>query len=125
MAEKRKHLGKWGEEIALGFLKKKKFKILARNYRCTFGEIDIIAQDRNNVISFIEVKTRTSHVYGSPQEAVNPRKQSQICKVAMDFVQRHNLENRQARFDVLAVQLLPSGYTMDFVENAFELTLFD
>jgi putative endonuclease len=123
MSEIRKQVGKQGEEIALRFLKKEKFTILAQNYRCKFGEVDIIARDKNNVISFIEVKTRTSQMYGTPQEAVNKRKQAQICKVAMEFVQRYKLENCQFRFDVIAISLLPQDCMVDFIANAFELVI--
>jgi putative endonuclease len=125
MAETNKQVGNRGEQIALKFLKKNKFTILAQNYRCKFGEIDIIARNRNNIISFIEVKTRTSLTYGTPQEAVTPRKQAQICKVAMEFVQRYKLENCHCRFDVMAINAAPDTYTVDFIANAFELARLD
>ena len=123
MSFARKQLGARGEEIALRFLKKRRFKILAQNYRCTFGEVDIIARDPDNILSFIEVKTRSSRTHGTPQEAVNPRKQTQISRVALEFIQRYRLEQQRARFDVVAVQLSTSGYTVDLIQNAFDLPL--
>ncbi|MCX5895222.1 MAG: YraN family protein [Proteobacteria bacterium] len=122
MTQDRKQVGERGEGIALSFLKKNKFKILAKNYTCRYGEIDIIARDRNNILSFIEVKTRTSQSYGAPQEAVHPRKQAQISRVAMEFIQRYNLENYPARFDVIAIELSPAGHAINLIQNAFELT---
>lgn len=122
MTSARKKLGDRGEEIALQFLKKNKYKILHTNYTCIFGEIDIIAQ-KSNVLSFIEVKTRSSERYGSPQEAIHPQKQKKISRVALEFIQRYNLENKAARFDVVAIQLLPDRYMIDFIENAFELAV--
>lgn len=124
MSDPRKLLGARGEELALAFLRKKRFKILAKNYRCRYGEIDIIARDPGNAISFIEVKTRTSQSHGTPQEAVNRKKQAQISKVALEFIQRYKLENQPARFDVVAVNLLTAGHTVELIQNAFDVNLF-
>ncbi len=121
MGKSKQHVGEQGEKIAIDFLKRHRFKIVARNYRCKFGEIDIIARDSENILSFIEVKTRTSPTHGTPQEAVHFKKQEQISRVALEFVQRHGLENHPARFDVVAVICSPSGYTVELIQNAFEL----
>ena len=93
----RKTLGARGEDMAVDFLKKKGYTILHRNYRCRAGEIDIIARTKNT-LCFIEVKTRQTGAFGPPQEAVTPRKQRTIARVALDFVQRHHVENWAARF---------------------------
>ena len=123
MSFARKKLGEGGEEIALRFLKKRRFKIVTQNYRCKFGEVDIIARDPDNILTFIEVKTRSSRTHGTPQEAVNPRKQAQISRVALEFIQRYGLEHQRARFDVVAVQFSSAGYTIEFIQNAFDLTM--
>ena len=120
MTEKTKTLGKKGEDIAAAFLEKKGYNILFRNYKCSFGEIDIIAKHKKT-LSFIEVKTRSTKKYGLPQEAVTPAKQAKISRVALEFVQRYKMENRAARFDVVSVQYLYDGYAVDLIENAFEL----
>ena len=122
MTEKTKTLGKKGEDIAAAFLKKKGYNILFRNYKCSFGEIDIIAKHKKT-LSFIEVKTRSTKKYGFPQEAVTPAKQAKISRVALEFVQRYKMDNRAARFDVVSVQSLNEGYEVDLIENAFELTV--
>lgn len=122
MTEKTKTLGKKGEDIAAAFLKKKGYNILFRNYKCSFGEIDIIAKHKK-ILSFIEVKTRSTKKYGLPQEAVTPAKQAKISRVALEFVQRYKMDNRAARFDVVSVQSLNDGYEVDLIENAFELTV--
>jgi putative endonuclease len=124
MSERRKLLGARGEELAAAFLEKKRFKILVKNYRCRYGEVDIIARDPDKCLCFIEVKTRSSRSHGTPQEAVNLRKQAQIGKVALEFIQRYKLENKPARFDVAAVTLLPAGHTVELIQNAFELNHF-
>lgn len=122
MTQKRKKLGEKGEEIAVNFLKNNHYKILCRNYRCIFGEIDIIARHKKT-ISFVEVKTRSTRLFGDPQEAIQPKKQRKISQVALEFVQRYKLEDKSARFDVVAVQFTSNGYTVDLIENAFELAL--
>ena len=121
MTQKRKKLGERGEEIAVSFLKNKRYRILCRNYRCKFGEIDIIARHKKT-LSFIEVKTRSSESYGVPQEAIHPQKQRKISMVALEFIQRYKLEDREARFDVVAIQFLPDGFDVDLIKNAFELS---
>jgi putative endonuclease len=116
----RKSLGARGEDMAVDFLEKKGYTILCRNYRCRSGEIDIIAR-KKTTLCFIEVKTRRTRAFGSPQEAVTPRKQHKIGRVAQDFVQRHKLENNLARFDVVAVDFSCGDGLIEFIENAFEL----
>ena len=122
MTEKTKTLGKKGEDIAAAFLEKKGYNILFRNYKCSFGEIDIIAKHKK-ILSFIEVKTRSTKKYGLPQEAVTPAKQAKISRVALEFVQRYKMENRAARFDVGSVQSLNDGYEVYLIEHAFDLTV--
>jgi len=122
MTEKTKTLGEKGEDIAAAFLKKKGYNILFRNYKCSFGEIDIIAKHKK-ILSFVEVKTRSTKKYGLPQDAVTSVKQTKISRVALEFIQRYKMENRAARFDVVSVQCFNNGYAVDLIENAFELTV--
>lgn len=114
-------LGKKGEELAVGYLQKLRYKILERNYRCKFGEIDIIALDRKTVV-FVEVKTRSSKEFGSPQTGVTLRKQRQLAKVALSYLQKHHLFNRDARFDVVAVEKNCSEERINMIRNAFEVS---
>jgi putative endonuclease len=116
----RKSLGALGEDMAVDFLVKKGYTILFRNYRCRSGEIDIIAR-KKKILCFIEVKTRRTKTFGTPQEAVTPRKQHTIGRVALDFLQRHKLENRPARFDVVSVDFSGGAGSIEVIENAFEL----
>lgn len=97
-------LGKAGEEEAVRFLKKKRYKIVSRGFRLLRGEIDIIAYDGATLV-FAEVKTRTSHAFGFPEESVTPAKQGQIRKIAQGYLARNRLENVTCRFDVLAVTI--------------------
>jgi putative endonuclease len=121
MTEQRQSLGKKGEDLAAAYLKKRHgYKILFRNYRCIFGEMDIIAKHRD-VLCFVEVKTRASAEFGKPQESVNQRKQGQLSKVALHFINKYNAHDVKARFDVVAVYLLPQEERMELITDAFEL----
>jgi len=112
--------GAQGEEIAGRYLLKKKYKILERNYRCRYGEIDIIARQKK-VLVFVEVKTRRSYAFGSPLEAVSLKKQRAISAVAQKYLQHAGLSSSAARFDVIAVHLNSSSPEIEHIENAFEL----
>ena len=103
-----------GEIKARRFLKKKKYKIIKNNYRTQFGEIDIIAVDKNYLV-FVEVKTRTSTVYGSASQAVNQNKQRHIKNVALYFLKQNNLLESNVRFDVIEVY----DNEINHIENAF------
>lgn len=107
MTERRLALGAWGEEQAVKYLKKNGLKIVERNFRTPVGEIDIIARERN-VLVFIEVKTRRSEQFGTPQEAVGARKQRQIIRTAQWYLQQHRKDS-QARFDVVAILCQSDG----------------
>ncbi len=120
MSKQNFQFGKSGEEIALGLLKKSGYKILARNYRTRLGEIDIVACDKDT-ICFIEVKSRHSDKFGSPQEAVLKSKQRQISKAALVFLKEKNLLDRKARFDVVSVLSADEAPKLELIRNAFEL----
>jgi len=116
----KKELGQKGEEFALRFLKKRGYQIIQKNYVCKMGEMDIIAKEKDTLV-FIEVKTRTSTTFGPPQLAVNPKKQSQMSKVALNFLKEKKLEDVKARFDVVAILLGPRGEEIELIKDAFEL----
>jgi len=113
--------GKAAEDAAVKFLKAKEYKILERNYKNKFGEIDIIAQQKD-VICFLEVKARHSLNLGFPQEAVEVRKQRQIARVAVAYLKLNKLLGRPARFDVLALLYLNTQPQISLITNAFELS---
>jgi putative endonuclease len=95
-------LGRWGEERAARFLKKKRYKIVERNYRCRLGEIDIIARWRETLV-FVEVKTRRDEEDIPPRYSVNRRKQLKIIRTARVYLKEHYLSGRKCRFDVVAI----------------------
>lgn len=114
--------GKQGEEIAAAYLRKAGYVLLERNYRCLFGEIDIIARD-GETLCFIEVKSRRSARYGDPQLAVTRKKQQKMTRVALHYLSSRDLCDRPARFDVVAVRLTPTGAgAVDLIRNAFDVS---
>ncbi len=112
-------LGKEGERIAKEFLRRKGFSILQENYRTPFGEIDIIAREKD-VIVFVEVKTRADLTFGSPFEAVNRRKKEKIKNVALCYMKRLKKEC-PARFDVLSINIDDGREKIEHIRDAFEV----
>ncbi len=102
MTAYKQQLGAAGEKSAVKFLIKNNYKVLDVNYRCRFGEIDIIARDAQYTV-FIEVKTRKNTLYGLPSEAVNYHKQRKILKVAQQYMLYKKRYNDNVRFDVIEV----------------------
>jgi putative endonuclease len=102
MTEARLALGQWGEDQSADWLRKQGMKVVARNMRTPVGEIDIIAR-RGDTLIFIEVKTRKSNAFGTPQEAVGPRKQRQIIRAAQWYLVAEKIRGLHLRFDVIAV----------------------
>lgn len=98
--EKRR-LGFWGEHSAVKFLKRNGYKILERNYRCPFGEVDIIAA-RDEVIAFCEVKTRSDRTFGMPNEAVRRDRQKRYINAARYYFNGRTIDCT-VRFDIIEI----------------------
>lgn len=118
MTEARLTLGRYGEEAAALYLSARGYSIVARNLRTPVGEVDIIAQ-KSKILIFIEVKTRRSLAFGSPLEAVGPRKQRQIIRAAQWYLSSSPYRGLQPRFDVIAILYPPSGPQIEHIVNAF------
>lgn len=120
MPGKKIEFGKQAEKTAADFLAANGYRILKRNYRTKFGEIDIIAEDKG-VICFVEVKARHSLDLGSPEEAVFARKQRQISKAAIYYLKANHLLEQAARFDVLTLLYQENLPQISLIKDAFEL----
>jgi putative endonuclease len=118
MTEERLSLGRWGEEEAVRYLRRQGMKILERNLRTPVGEIDIIAR-HGKILVFVEVKTRKSDAFGTPQEAVGPFKQRQILRTAQWYLGDGRGKGLQPRFDVIAVRPSPEGARVEHIPDAF------
>lgn len=109
-----KQIGAQGEQTAAQYLERLGWHILARNFRCRFGEIDIIAQEATQdgaVLAFVEVKTRRGSTHGTPQEAVDSRKQEKLFQIAQAYMAERNAggEEPACRFDIVEVFLQTDG----------------
>lgn len=115
------NIGEIGEEYAVKFLIKKKYKILERNYRKRYGEIDIIAENKNYIV-FVEVKTRHKDSMASAADAVNRQKQIRIIKTASLYLAENETE-KFCRFDVCEVYVNADNLKLvdiNYIEAAFE-----
>lgn len=105
------------EAMAAKYLEEKGYGILERNYRCPYGEIDIIAKDGSYLV-FVEVKYRGSAAWGIPEEAVDGRKQRRISRAALSYYGHHGYEQGiPCRFDVIGVD---GRGMISHIENAFD-----
>ncbi len=118
--------GQQGEEIAARYLTYHGLKILARNYRCPHGEIDIIAFDEDtrshfgtNAIVFVEVKTRRSDAYTSPASAVDENKQRRIKKIAAYYLTHRRAGEMDVRFDIISIVVGKGKPRVQHITGAF------
>lgn len=110
--------GTIGENLAVDYLRENGYRVLERNYRYDRAEVDIIAED-NEVLVFVEVKARRSKTYGEPEEAVTLRKQMQLRKAAEGFLLERNIEDRECRFDIVAIHWETNEHRVHHIVDAF------
>ncbi|MFO7884989.1 MAG: YraN family protein [Desulfobacteraceae bacterium] len=122
MAGSDKNFGKQAEQAACGFLEKKGYVIIERNYRTRFAEIDIIARFKAFFV-FIEVKARQGQRKGSAREAVTLVKQKKISLGAAFYLRENNLGEVRTRFDVIAVTKIRNDFEIEHIENAFQFLI--
>ena len=115
----RKILGEKGEKIAEKFLKKNGFKIIEKNYKNKYGEIDIIAMDGDYLV-FIEVKTKSCADFSEPETWVDFKKQNQLIKLANFYLSEKDITDVNCRFDVIGITLgKDNKEKIVHIENAF------
>jgi putative endonuclease len=108
MKTQQQKVGKIGEDMAVKYLKKKKYKILERNYRADkFGEIDIIAQDKNELV-FVEVKTKTDQNFGLPEQELTYQKKKRLKRAIQNYLFKKYLTDADWRMDLIAIEFLNS-----------------
>ena len=112
--------GKLGEQLGEDYLKVRGYRILERNLRYPFGEIDLIA-DHQGTLVFVEIKTRRDTVFGFPEEAVDERKKNRLIRLASWYLAQHPKLHPAVRFDVLAIQIKKNDSEVRLIQNAFEL----
>jgi putative endonuclease len=116
---KRRDTGILGEKLAKDFLKKRGYRIWEANYRCPEGEVDLIAKHKDYLV-FIEVRTKKSTDFGTPEESITSAKQERLRAVASHYRQTHNNLPQLWRIDVVAVELDRRGKPsrIELIENA-------
>ena len=118
----RRDLGRWGEEQAAGYLRRRGWRIRERNYACRMGEIDLIAEKRDT-IAFVEVKLRKSAAFAQAREFVTRAKQERIRTTAALWL-AENETDKAVRFDVVEIYAPEGERTLwpriEHLENAFD-----
>jgi putative endonuclease len=119
----RRETGILGEKLAKDYLKKRGYRIRESNYRCPEGEVDIIAE-HNDYLVFVEVKTRRSREFGSPEESITAEKREKLRAVAAHYQQTHDKLPQLWRIDVVAIELGPKNKPtrIELFENAVSET---
>lgn len=112
----KKLLGSVGEKRAAEFLTDNGYEILAKNFKTHVGEIDLIAE-KDEVIVFVEVKTRSSSAFGAPSEAVGSRKRKKYAMVAQEYLLNARRGDVPCRFDVIEIE----NERINHIENAFSI----
>jgi putative endonuclease len=118
MKNARRQLGDQGEDLAAAALRQQGYKILERNYVTPLGEIDLIARQGKTLV-IVEVKTRKSLRFGSPQESVSVTKQNRLRRLADYYLKDKRLVGSPVRFDVVAVTLAGERPQVEIIPNAF------
>lgn len=115
-----KQLGDLGEDLAAKFLARRGYEILTRKYRSKFGELDIVARDKDTLV-FVEVRSKSSSEYGLPQETIDGRKKERLRRVAVSFQARFSLLDYNSRFDCVAVVFGDNGKVenIELIKDAF------
>jgi putative endonuclease len=121
MPEHHHAVGRAGEEAAVQYLCQQGYHVLERNYRCRFGEIDLIARD-GSTLAFIEVKTRRSQTFGPAAAAVTREKQRNLVKASQVYLTQKRKADEFCRFDVVTIELDAQTPRIELIKNAFQPT---
>ena len=122
MPSARSRLGARGESIAREHLERNGYGVLATNFRCQWGEIDIVARTQDCLV-FVEVRTRRTASYGTPEESLSDRKRVRLIATAEAYLQSHPESPEEWRIDLISVRMGEAGVLprIDHIENAIEL----
>lgn len=119
MKKYNKDIGNYGELVAKNYLLSHQYKIICCNYRCPLGEVDIICS-KDNIICFVEVKSRYFFKYGTPFDAVTNTKKKKIRNVCKWYIMKNQITDYYFRFDVISVIFTENNnYNIEYIENAF------
>ena len=115
-------MGQWGEGHARRYLEGKGYTVSVTNYRCRWGEVDIVAH-HGRVLVFVEVRTRRGSAFGTPEESITAAKSQRLVATAQHYLESNGLEQSQWRIDLVSIRLDRAGKLLgiDHLENAVEL----
>lgn len=121
VADDRRGLGKYAEDLIARHLDQRGWQIVQRNYHCRWGEIDLIARDKGCLV-FVEVRARRGDAFGTAAESITPRKAARLLASAQTYLEQNELEDAPWRIDVAALDLTPRGQIrrLEVLENALE-----
>lgn len=121
MTRLRQELGESGENLAVSELTSRGYAIVARRYRTRYGEIDIIANDREALV-FVEVRRKSGEGYGAAVESITPDKRRRVVRMAVEYLARYDLYDKcPVRFDVVAIDDQPDGTSkITVIQAAFD-----
>ena len=111
--------GSISEDIATNFLVNKGYQILERNYHCSKKEIDIIVK-KNNIITFVEVKSKSKKADFNPEYLITAKKQKSIFQVANYYLEKNKIDNCNFSFDVIIVNFTSEGVKIEHYENSLQ-----
>lgn len=100
----KREIGAFGEKLAEDFLKKKKYKIIARNFQSKFGEIDLVCRDKKQLV-FVEVKLKRNEDFGLPEEEFNFFKRKRLKKAIVSYLKEKEIKEENWRVDLIAIEL--------------------
>ncbi len=115
----RRGYGDAAEEAAVHFLEAQGWRVLARNWTCRYGELDVVAE-RGDTVCFVEVRMRSSAVWGDPANTVSFAKQRRVVKAALHYLFAYDLSGRMIRFDVISVVGRGERATVEHIPAAFD-----
>lgn len=115
----RRGFGNEAEEVAVRHLEAQGYRVRARNYGCRLGELDVVAE-RGELLCFVEVRMRSSAVWGDPAHTVSFAKQRRVVKAALHYLLVHGLRDRMIRFDVISVVGRGERATVEHLPGAFD-----
>ena len=115
----RRGYGAAGEAAAVACLEAQGYRVRARNFTCRYGELDVVAE-KGEVLAFVEVRMRSSAVWGDPAHTVSRAKQRRVVKAALHYLFRYGLQGRMVRFDVVSVVGRGERASVEHIPAAFD-----
>ncbi|HZH04119.1 MAG TPA: YraN family protein [Myxococcaceae bacterium] len=120
MAEtERRQRGDRAEEVAVRYLQERGYRVVARNFHCAYGELDVVAE-KDDLLCVVEVRMRTSAAWGDPAQTVMSSKQRRIVKATLHYLARRRMQDVAVRFDVISVLGRGDGAAVEHIPGAFD-----